>query len=173
MEYTNFVLVEKDTGMKNNIERFKQLKDNLSYQIDYTSNFNKSFRREFQSKYINNQITPDEFSILYALYFVPDISQSELATLLFKGKAHIGKILNDMESRGLLTRTADTKNNMIIKRNELTEKGKQIFLQGHKEFEKIKILAEKTFSNEEIAQFINFLKRYRELLTTFVDVKLK
>ena len=123
--------------IKNNT-KFTQLEDNLAFQIDYTANFNKSFRREFQLKYIGNEVTPDEFAILYALTFEPDISQSELASLLFKGKAHVGKILNDMENRGLIVRIADTRNNIIIKRNEITPKGQEIFSRGHKEFEKIK-----------------------------------
>ena len=94
--------------MIKNIERFTQLQENLAYQIDYTANFNRSFRREFQMKYISKDISPDEFAILYAITNVPDITQSELAKLLFKGKAHIGKILNDMETRGIIKRAAET-----------------------------------------------------------------
>ena len=159
--------------MKKNLRRFEHLEENLAYQIDYTSNFNKSFRREYQSKYINNKITPDEFSILYYIFFIPDISQSELASLLFKGKAHVGKILNDMEEMGLIKRTAETRGNIIIKRNELTKKGITIFNQGHKEFEKIKIIMDENFTKDELLQFINYLKKYRTILNSLVDVKLK
>ncbi len=158
--------------IKNNT-KFTQLEDNLAFQIDYTANFNKSFRREFQLKYIGNEVTPDEFAILYALTFEPDISQSELASLLFKGKAHVGKILNDMENRGLIVRIADTRNNIIIKRNEITPKGQEIFSRGHKEFEKIKTAMMREFSEEEKQQFITFLKKYRNALSSIVDVKLK
>ena len=158
--------------IKNNT-KFTQLEDNLAFQIDYTANFNKSFRREFQLKYIGKEVTPDEFAILYALTFEPDISQSDLASLLFKGKAHVGKILNDMENRGLIVRIADTRNNIIIKRNEITPKGQEIFSRGHKEFEKIKTAMMREFSEEEKQQFITFLKKYRNGLSSIVDVKLK
>lgn len=97
-----------------------ELDDNLAFQIDYTANYTKSFRREFQAQFIGGCETPDEFTILYALHLHPDISQSELAKILFKGKAHIGKILNEMEERGLIKRIADTRDNIIIKRNEIT-----------------------------------------------------
>lgn len=70
--------------MIENSDKIIQLKSNLAFQIDYTSNFNKSFRREFHLKYIGNEVTPDEFNILYALTFEPNISQSELASLLLK-----------------------------------------------------------------------------------------
>ena len=73
------------------------LDEYLPYQIDFTANFNKSFRREFQSQYVSTEITPDEMTIFYCIYFNPHMSQSEMAKFLFKGKAHVGKILNDME----------------------------------------------------------------------------
>ena len=114
--------------MTKNANRLDLLEKNLPYQIEYTANFNKSFRREFQARFIGDEVTPDEFSILYAITNVPDISQSEIATLLFKGKAHVGKILNDMETRGIIKRIADTKNNIMIKKNILTDKGKAIFV---------------------------------------------
>ena len=111
--------------------KYTELDDHLPYQIDYTANFNKSFRREFQTKFVSDEITADELVIFYAIYYDPKISQSELAKFLFKGKAHVGKILNDMESRGLIKRTADTRDNIIIKRNDITPKGMKIFEKGY------------------------------------------
>lgn len=159
--------------MTENPNHLNILETNLPYQIEYTANFNKSFRREFQSRFIGNDVTPDEFSILYAITNIPDISQSEIATLLFKGKAHVGKILNDMESRGIIKRIADTKNNIMIKKNILTDKGKAIFEKGDIEIEKVQKLMEKEFTKQELDKFINYLKKYRQIQSSIVDVKLK
>lgn len=159
--------------MKENYPTFKELEENLAYQIDYTANFNKSFRREFQAQKIAECCSPDEFTILYAIHFDPDISQSELAKLLFKGKAHVGKMLNEMESRGLIKRVAYTRNNIIIKQSVITKKGLEIFEKGHKEFLKIKERINENFSKEEMKQFINYLKKFRQIISTIVDVKLK
>lgn len=150
-----------------------QLDDNLAFQIDYTANYNKSFRREFQAQFIGGCETPDEFTILYALHLQPDISQSELAKILFKGKAHIGKILNDMEGRGLIKRIADTRDNIIIKRSEITPKGEEIFVKGDVQFSKVKNKILKEYTREELIQFIQYLTKYRKILSSFVDVKLK
>ncbi len=149
------------------------LDEYLPYQIDYTANFNKSFRREFQAQYVSTEITADEMSILYCIYFKPQISQSEMAKFLFKGKAHVGKILNDMESRELITRVADTRNNMIIKRNEITKKGKAFLEKGFNESEKVRKKMEHEFTKEDIDTFISYLKRYQKVLNSLVDVKLK
>ena len=159
--------------MTKNANYLDLLENNLPYQIEYTANFNKSFRREFQARFIGDEVTPDEFSILYAITNVPDISQSEIATLLFKGKAHVGKILNDMETRGIIKRIADTKNNIMIKKNILTDKGKAIFAKGDVEINKVRNLVEREFTPQELDKFIYYLKKYRQIQSYIVDVKLK
>ena len=159
--------------MAKNTNGFKKMEDNLTFQIDYTANFNKTFRREFQEQIINANVTTDECSILFAIDYNPDISQSELARLMFKGKAHIGKILNDMEERGLVKRIADTRDNIIIKRNEITQDGMEILKKGYEAIDKVKKAVDNEFSKEDIEQFKDYLRRYRKVLRTFVDVKLK
>lgn len=159
--------------MKTNENKMPNLDNNLAFQIDYTANYNKSFRREFQAQFITECGTPDEFAILYALHLNSNISQSELAKILFKGKAHVGKILNDMEERGLIKRIADTRDNMIIKKNEITPKGEEVFTKGNIQFSRVKNKIIEEYTIEEIQQFIKYLKKYREILSTFVDVKLK
>lgn len=154
-------------------ENVFKLENYLPYQLDYTSNFNKSFRREFQYQFISKEVTADEFAILVAIVINPDVSQSELAKLLFKGKAHIGKILNEMENRGLIKRIADTRDNVIIKRNKITDKGLEICNHGIQESEMIKNAMENEFTEDEVKQFISYLKRFRTVLGSIVDVKLK
>ncbi|MBD5402520.1 MarR family transcriptional regulator [bacterium] len=154
-------------------EAYDKLENHLPYQIDYTANFNKSFRREHQLQYISSELTADELAILFILDFEPYLTQSEIAKFLFKGKAHIGKILNDMAERGFIKRIADTKDNIIIKRNIITPKGLEIIKIGSKEGQQIQAKMDEEFSEEDIKQFISYLKRYRKVLSSIVDVKLK
>lgn len=154
-------------------DAYKALEEHLPYQIDYTANFNKSFRREHQAKFISTELTADELAILFILKFEPDVTQSELAKFLFKGKAHVGKILNDMEKRGYIKRVADTRDNIIIKRNEITPKGMIICEKGFDEGAKIQQKMDEEFSQKDLKQFISYLKRYQKVLNSIVDVKLK
>ena len=78
-----------------------------------------------------------------------------------------------MESRGIIKRIADTRENLIIKRNEITPKGQEIFEKGHSEFEKIKEIMRQEFPEEDRKQFIQYLKKFRNILNSIVDVKLK
>lgn len=157
----------KKTGLKAPIEDF------LPYQIDYTANYSKSFRREFQMKYISSELSADEFGILHLIYDDPKISQTDIGKYLFKGKAHIGKMLNEMENKGYIKRVVDTRNNIMIKRNEMTEKGLETFKLASSKMVLIKEKMVKEFTDEEVSQFISYLKRFRKTLGSIVDVKLK
>ncbi len=151
----------------------KALEKHLPYQIDYTANFNKSFRREHQAQFISEELTADEQAILFILNFEPDATQSELAKFLFKGKAHVGKILNDMEKREYIKRIATTKDNIIIKRNEITPKGMIFVEKGYAEAKRIQQKMDEEFSKEDIDKLTSYLKRYRKVLNSIIDVKLK
>lgn len=148
--------------------------ESLAYQIDYTANYNRAFRREFQSKFVNKDLSADECAILVAIHRNPTITQSGLGKLLFKGKAHVGKILNDLETRGYVTRTADTKDKIIIKRNVITQKGLDVIKVSAKEVQgRVESAMNKEFSQEEISKFIELMRKYRKVLSSIVEVKLK
>lgn len=151
-----------------------ELFDNfLPYQIVYTANFNKSFRREFQTKYISDEMSADEVAILMLIDMNPDISQTDIAKYMFKGKAHVGKMLNDMENKGYLKRTVDTKDNIMIKKSIMTPKAEKYIKYAKEQSKVIKERMEKEFSEDEKEVFISYLKRFREVLSSLVDVKLK
>ncbi len=148
------------------------LNENLPYQIDFTANFNKAFKRKFHATYMDAQTTADEFAILGMLNDAPGISQIKMGKCLFKGKAHVGKMLSDMESRGLLEREIKEDGSSAI--NRVTPKGRKIFENGIKTIKKnIHSKMKVEFSEDEIKQFMSYLKRYRAVLSSIVDVSLK
>lgn len=148
-----------------------ELEKHISFQIDFTSNFSKTFRRIFHKKYMNNDISMDEFAILWFIKSRPDITQAAIGRFLFKGKAHVGKILNLMESKGLLTREYIEHSNTT--KNSLTEKGELFLKKGLKETKQIENTLNSTFTKEETKQFLSYLKRYRDSLNSIVEVKIK
>ncbi|CCY63303.1 transcriptional regulator MarR family [Clostridium sp. CAG:967] len=150
----------------------KKFFNNIAYQIDYTANFSKSFRRIFHAKYIGEEIAPDEFFILMLLNKNPDFSQADIAKVMFRGKAHIGKILNEMETKGFVTRKYDDSLNYT--QNVVTPKGAELFEKGIAQVRgNIISRTNSEFTTEELEQFISYLKRYRNMLNSIVEVKLK
>ena len=61
----------------------------------------------------------------------------------------------------------------MIKRNEMTEKGLETFKLASSKMVLIKEKMDKEFTDEEVSQFISYLKRFRKTLGSIVDVKLK
>lgn len=154
--------------MKNITDKYQ---DYIAFKIDYASNFNKTFRRLFHNKYMSKEVTADEFAILLFLNDNPKVSQKEMAQFLFKGKAHVGKILNTMEIKGLIVRHPQSNNSYI---NTITEKGKLILQKGNATVEKIiKTKIDQNFTKEEHLQLINLLNKYIETINSIIEVKLK
>lgn len=143
----------------------------LPFQIEYTSKFNNTFRRKFHEQFMDKATSPDEFAILGFLLNEPEISQNKIGKIIFKGKAHIGKMLHEMEQKGLIVREPQSNNSF---KNTVTSKGEQIFKDGIDKIEK-NIIAKfkEEFSQEEHELFISFLERYRNVMKSIVDVKLK
>lgn len=157
----------KQSPNKNQLEN--KLENSLTFQLLYTAIIHKTFRRRFHNKFIDKNISPDVTSILYFMTQNPDISQTELAKCLFKGKAHTGKILNEMERQGLIKR--ETKEHSI--KNIILPKGQALHQKAFKEFLRMKEIMHKSFTNDEINQFISYIIRYRNTLSSVIDVKLK
>lgn len=146
--------------------------ETLPYQIDYTANFNKAFKRKFHKTRMCEYTTADEFAILGFLHVSPDMSQIKMGKMLFRGKAHVGKILNDMVEKGLVERTVQEDSAAVL--NTVTPKGEKMFKAGAKILEdNVAAKMESEFSEVEIEQFISYLKRYRKVLGSIVDVNLK
>ncbi len=155
--------------MSNNTEL--NFEESITFQIDYTSNFNKSFRRRFSTAYIDAELLPDEFAIIFFLAKEPDISQTTIAKYLFKGKAHVGKILKEMEQKGLIKRKSS--GHSAPAKIILLDKAIEIYKKGLKEIDLLEEKYKQEFTKEEHTQFLNYLKRYRRLLSSFVEVDLK
>ena len=146
----------------NNSEHFNiPYVDNVFYKLDQTARVAELMARNYYKNYVTSILDLDEFRILSHIIADPSLSQSDLAKLVYKGKAHIGKILNEMEQKGLITRTLSTHNNMMVKRTSLTEQGKKLYYETDEAFRQLgtKVLAE--FSDKEIDDFLYLLDKLK------------
>lgn len=95
----------------------------------------------------------DEFIILCHIISNPKLTQSDLAKLLYKGKAHVGKILNVMEEKGYIERIISTNNNIMVKYTEITPKGKELHKITDDIFSKMNTELFQNFTQEELLIF--------------------
>ena len=81
---------------------------------------------------LNIGITVDQFVALDAIYCNDDICQRDLSKIILKDRSNTGRILNILEDNGFISRLVETKNNRLVKKIYLTEKGKKM-VEDHQE----------------------------------------
>lgn len=137
---------------------------NVFYKLGDTARVSELMARNYYKTYIdgNEQMLElDEFKILSHILENPDLSQNDISKLVYKGKAHVGKILNEMAQKGYIDRVLSTKNNIMVKHTVLTELGKQLYKNTDDKYREIALKTLKTFSEAEIADLIRLLDKLK------------
>lgn len=117
-------------------------------------------------------ITIDQFAALDAIYCNANICQRDLSKLLLKDRSNTGRILNILEENGYIERAAETKNNRLIKKIYITQKGKNLIEQNHPKLknEFLKVFEEVT--DEEFASFKNTLTKLKNSLSQTTSIQI-
>lgn len=134
----------------------------LPYNIEQTARVSYLMGKNYYKNVVKSILDISEFTILSYILSNPDASQSDLSKLLYKGKAHIGKILNEMEAKGYIKRVAVTDNNIMKKLTKITPKGKKLYEDTHNVFRNLGEEILEDFSFEEIETFNRLLNKFRE-----------
>lgn len=96
--------------------------DSINYELEQTARLMKLLTIQLFDK-LQLNITPDEYFALDTVSVNVGICQRDLAKLLLKDRANTGRILDSLEQKGFITRFVDTKNNRLVKKMGITEKG--------------------------------------------------
>ena len=147
--------------------------EGLPFKLAETARISELMAINYYKNYVKGVksiLDLEEFRILSHIIANPSLSQSDLAKLVYKGKAHVGKILTDMEQKGFITSSLSTRNNMMIKHTALTEKGKIVYEETNEAFRQLgtEVLAE--FSDEEIYDFLFLLDKLKNKMLEHNDI---
>ena len=161
--------------MDKKAERFT---DTFYYDLELTTKFLRLFSVEFLKK-LNTKLSQDEFITIETILCNSGICQRDLAKIILKDRANTGKILNTLEEKGYITRFVDLKNNRLVRKMGVTEKGKEVY---DEVTEKLKSAVNKIMqdekhkkhiiSDEEIEYVREILKKFRENLKQLVDIQI-
>lgn len=130
--------------------------ESVPYKLAETSRISELMARNYYKDFVNssqNLLELDEFIILSHIIAKPDLSQSDISKLVYKGKAHVGKILNNMEQKGYITRVVSTHNNMMVKHTALTDYGQKLYYDTNELFRQLGNNVLGCFSDKEIITF--------------------
>ncbi len=144
--------------------------DSPLYKLECTARIcERFFTLVFKKKFADLGITQSELCLLDTIVRSPEMSQIELARILYKGRAHITQMLNSLEKKGLITRLNVTKNGRKVRKTILTPDGELIYniiCEGMDErFERMT----KFFEGKD-EQFIKFLDKIKEIITEGEEV---
>lgn len=96
--------------------------DSVHYELEQTVRLMKKLTVQLFDK-LNLELSPDEYVTLDTVSINAGICQRDLAKLILKDRANTGRILDSLEQKGFITRFVDTKNNRLVKKMGITEKG--------------------------------------------------
>lgn len=139
--------------------------DSPLYKLECTAKIcERHFTQIFKKNFAKLGITQGELCVLDTVVRSPEISQIELARLLFKGRAHITQMLNSLESKNLIVRINETKNGRKIRRTVLTKEGEKVYKvicdACETRFERMT----KFFEGKD-EEFIKFLDEIKDIIT--------
>lgn len=146
--------------------------DCLYYDLEQTAKFFRFFSLAVFKK-LDTNITFDEFITLDTILCNAGICQRDLAKLMLKDRANTGRILNSLEEKGYIARFVDMKNNRLVRKMGVTEKGKDHFDNITIQFEThLSNLVQETVPEEDVQNVRITLKKIRENLSKVVDMQI-
>lgn len=139
--------------------------DSPLFKIECTAKIcERHFTQIFKRKFANIGVTQGEFCVMDTIVRSPEISQIEIARLLFKGRAHITQMLNSLEEKGLILRSNETKNGRQVRKTSLTDEGNHIYEKICKELDNNFENMTKFFDGKE-KRLISYLDEIKEIIT--------
>ncbi|HIS36093.1 TPA: MarR family transcriptional regulator [Candidatus Scatousia excrementigallinarum] len=149
----------------------KHYTDSIYYDIELTARIMKLLGTQvFENLKIG--ITPEEHAALDTIFCHPGICQRDLAKLILKDRANTGRILHSLESKNLITRTIDMKNNRLIKKMIITDEGNKKLEETN---DKVKLHLQNVsckFREEEIYKLQETLRAFRKNLEELVNMNI-
>lgn len=109
-------------------------------------------------------ISIEEYSVLDTLAAAQELCQRDLAKLILKDRANTGKLLDNLEKKGFVTRKLSIKNNRPVKLIEITESGKQKVEEAANRIRPHYKKVKEMIDNSDIAKVGDLLKELRGIL---------
>jgi len=146
--------------------------NSLFFDLDQASRICRLFGAQNFKKSCKYNLVFDEFLILDYVSQNPNCCQIDLTNALLKGKSHVSKILNQLSEKGYIQRIQDTKNNRIIKKIIITDKGNEIFKNTETQMKKILSVIEKTLDKTEVERCRKFLQDIKQAIksTNYINL---
>lgn len=144
--------------------------ESMYYQIKLTEKICKIFCKQIVET-LNLPISMDEFTMLNIIKeHNGDIHQRDIAKMLFKDRANIGKMLNKLEEKGYIERTEEIRNKRQVNILTITKNGSEAVEYMRSELEPIFNRIKKRISEEEEQVAKRHLQNVRDVITEAIEL---
>ncbi len=145
--------------------------DSIHYELEQTSRLMKKVTTQLFEK-LEIGLSIDEYAALDTVSVNAGICQRDLAKLILKDRANTGRILDSLEQKGFITRFIDTKNNRLVKKMGITERGLKELDTINKKVKQYLESVTKKISDEDIERVQETLKSFRLELEKVVEINI-
>ena len=151
------------------ISETKHFTDTIFYQVELTARYTKMLGTQLFGK-LGVGLTIEEFSALDTISAQKVLCQRDLAKLILKDRANTGKLLDSLESKGLIERELSVKNNRPVKIVRISELGKKVYTETYERLEPHHKIVEEKIANTDLAKVGELLRDLREVLEDTIDI---
>lgn len=152
-------------------KKLKHYTDTLNYELEKTARVMRILGIQLMEK-LKIDLMLDEYVALDIVSCHQGICQRDLAKLIIKDRANTGRILNSLEEKGLITRFVDTKNNRLVRKMAITEKGYKVLISINKKIENYIAETKRIVSEDELDGLYSSLKKVREKFEEMIEFKI-
>lgn len=170
---TQFKIIKQIIKIKENLvaDCIGHYTDSIHYELEQTSRMMKMLTNQLFSK-LDISISLDEYITLDTVSVNAGICQRDLAKLILKDRANTGRILNELEQKGFITRFIDTKKNRLVKKLGITENGLKELNDINNKIKKYLSGVTKRIPPEDILRVQAILKEFRLELEKVVETNI-
>ena len=148
----------------------KHFTDSILYSIEQIARYIEINSKEFFSKFITN-LTLEEFRTIDIIMCNPDICQRDLAKLMLRDRVRTGRILDNLEEKGLIRRFSDIKNNRLVKKMTLTKSGENCYNEISQKLYPYLMEFYKKFTGSQLAELKNLLELLENAVASVTKVQ--
>lgn len=106
-------------------KNIKHYCDSVMYAVEQTAIYARVKGSQIFNK-LDIGITLEQYIALDCIAYNPDICQRDLSKLILKDRSNTSRILNILEKNGFITRVIEEKQNRMVKKIYLMEKGQRL-----------------------------------------------
>ena len=151
------------------ISKSKHFTDTIFYQVELTARYTKMLGAQLFGK-LGVGLTPEEFAALDTISAHHELCQRDIAKMILKDRANTGKLLDSLETKGLIMRELTSKNNRPVKIVKITDLGMKTYDETYAKLEPHHKMVKEKIANTDLEKVGELLRDLREILEDSIDI---